>query len=84
MAKQAEVPLKAVWKALEECLPGYRKVQKLHNWWVWSPAGGPPFMLPLGKHGRRTNVDIESGHVRSLARHFQIEECMREKLPGVV
>jgi hypothetical protein len=43
-------------------------------------GGSPDHALPLGPHGRRVNPEIETGYVRSLARHLGIEECARSHL----
>lgn len=59
---------------LADCAAGFSIEEKKHHYWV--RYNGLTFQqLPLGKHGRRANVDIEYGHVRSMMRLFEIEEC---------
>ncbi len=76
------VALAEVWRALNHCLPGYKATAKKHNWWVYPPAGAP-FMLPLGPHGKRSNVSIQRGHVKSMARQFGILDCVQVQIPGL-
>jgi hypothetical protein len=59
-------------------------VQKLHNWWVYPPGKDkPPFMIPLGEHGKRSNPPTQRGHIKKMARQFGISDCMLEALPGL-
>lgn len=75
------VMLADVWRALDVCLPGCKREQKLHRWWVYPPKGPAYRALPLGAHGqRRANcVEIEFGHVRSMARQFGVLECFEKQ-----
>ena len=34
-------------------------------------------MLPLGKHGRRENPEIQPGKVKGMARHFSAYDCAK-------
>lgn len=67
--------LKVIWEALDHCAPGYEARKSLHHWRVTYQGRTFP-TLPLGKHGRRENPEIEVGHVRKMARFLDIEECM--------
>jgi len=78
------VPLGAVWKALDFCLPGHRVVEKTHHWWIYPPTDAPPYMrIPKGGHGSRRKVRIECGHVKCMARQFGILDCMIEQINGL-
>ena len=67
---------------LEVCLPDYKAKQKPHKWWV--NCGPKRALLPLGKHGKRKNPEIEVGHVRHLCNVFGILDCAKEQLPILV
>jgi hypothetical protein len=67
---------------LDDCAPGAVIVPKPHrNWVVWQ--GATYRGLPRGKHGSRRNPEIETGHVKRMARFFGILECAQEKIPGL-
>ena len=84
MSSHGTVAVGDVWRALDRCLPGYKKFEKKHNWWIYPPtAGAPPFMLPLGQHGKRVTADIQRGHVKRMARQFGITDCMLDQIPGL-
>lgn len=83
MASLGTVRLANVWKALDVCLPGWRKVKKVHNWWVLPPNNAPRFNMPLGGHGARVRVDVERGHVKRMARQFGIEDCVKRNVKGL-
>ena len=83
MSTKGQVALEDVWAALHTCLPGWRATQKQHRWWVYPPNGGAPFMLPLGAHGRRKDVEVQRGHVKSMARQFGILDCMTRNVEGL-
>jgi len=71
------VRLDRVWAALDVCLPEWKKIKKEHNWWILPPGGGPRFNMPLGGHGARKRVEVQRGHVKRMARQFEIEECVK-------
>jgi len=83
VASFGTVSLADVWRALDACLPGYRRVEKKHHWWVYPPVGEPYRSLPLGEHGSRRNVSIERGHVRKLGRQFAVLDCLEAHVPGL-
>jgi hypothetical protein len=68
------VKLNDVWAMLDQCAPGYTK-RASREYWIVGYCGKTYRTLPLGRHGRRQNPEIESGHVRSMARHFGILPC---------
>ncbi len=77
------VNLDEVWAALKECAPGYSVRKSDHVWIILHPTQkNVVARLPLGKHGRRMNAEIEAGHVRQMARAFEIEECMQKRIPS--
>lgn len=68
------VSLKDVWAMLDHCLPGWSKRETDHHWQIRSGARVYQH-LPLGPRGRRSKVDVEAGHVRGMARFFNILDC---------
>jgi hypothetical protein len=72
---------------LAECAPGFTVDEKKHHYWV-RYRGRTFRSLPLGKHGRRFNVEVEFGFVpvpttlfRVLAvfrRHYDAAICRTE------
>jgi hypothetical protein len=67
------VRLNDVWLMLDSCLAGYEKIQKPHRWNV-KYQGRVYHEVPLGKHGARTNPEIETGHIRGLVNFFKIPQ----------
>ena len=75
----AVVKLKDVWAMLDDCLPDHSK-KASREYWTISLNGKLPYRgFPSGKHGKRENPDIESGHVRSLVRYFGINSDCSDK-----
>jgi hypothetical protein len=73
MSSSGTVSLKLVWAMLDECAKGYTTRQGQHNWIVMH--NGKTFRgLTLGKHGKRTNPEVQIGHVRQLVRFFESED----------
>jgi hypothetical protein len=68
---------KEVKAMLDACAPGWRYVDKTHKRWVYFRDLPDAFRLPLGKHGRRENPEIQPGHVKGLARYFGVYECAK-------
>lgn len=83
MAGVGTVPIAAVWKALDECLPGHRLEEKTHNWWIYPKTGAPYRRFPLGGHGTRKKVRIEVGHVKKMARFFEVLDCVKSEIRGL-
>lgn len=71
------VPWKDIKDMLDACAPGWRLEDKTHKRWVYYGTVKEAFKLPLGKHGRRHNPEIQTGHVRGLARYFGISDCAK-------
>lgn len=68
---------------LEACAPGARLEARKHRNWVH--YNGQTYLtyrgLPLGKHGKsRQNAEIEVGHVKKMARFFEILPCAKQHL----
>lgn len=64
---------------LDECAPGAVIESKPHKNWVhW--RGRTYWSLPLGKHGNRQNPEIQVGHVKKMARFFEILDCAKRIL----
>ncbi|NOT26929.1 MAG: hypothetical protein HOP16_12590 [Acidobacteria bacterium] len=66
------VRLNDVWQMLDVCLPGHERIKKLHRWNV-KHGGRVYHEVPLGRHGMRTDPEIEAGHIRGLVRFFKID-----------
>lgn len=79
MGSSGLVNLKEIRRMLDDCAPGAVIESKLHKNWVhW---GGRTYRgLPLGKHGNRQNPEIEVGHVKRMARFFEILDCAKKSL----
>jgi hypothetical protein len=72
------VKLDAVWAMLDECLPGHERKASDEYWTV--KFGGRSYRrIPLGPHGRKQNVSIQSGKIRSVVRFFEIKDDCVEK-----
>ena len=68
------VDLDDVWAMLDQCLPGHERKPSSEYWTV--KHGGQSYRrIPVGPHGRKNNVSVQSGHIRSLVRFFKIEKC---------
>jgi hypothetical protein len=82
MPSYGQVSLREIEKMLDDCAPGAVVVPKPHhNWVTWN--GKTYRGLPRGKHGARRNPEIEVGHVRRMARFFEILECAEAQIPGL-
>lgn len=67
---------------LDDCAPGAVIVPKPHhNWVVWNRRTYRG--LPRGKHGARKNPEIEVGHVKRMARFFEILPCAQSRIPAL-
>jgi hypothetical protein len=76
----AVVRLDDVWEMLDHCAEGYAKKES-REWWRIFYNGKTYPGFPVGKHGRRQNPEIESGHVRSMIRHLGVSiDCANEFL----
>lgn len=79
MGSTGLVSLKEIQNMLDECAPGAFIEHKPHKNWVhWN--GRIYWGLPLGKHGARQNPEIEIGHVKKMARFFEILDCAKKQL----
>ena len=70
--------LAVVWAMLDECLAGYER-KSSNEYWTVKFRGRAYRRIPIGPHGRKTNVSVESGHIRSLVRFFDIPASCVEK-----
>ena len=72
------VKLDDVWRMLDACAAGYARRDTDHHWIV--AFNGRQFRsLPLGAHGKRTNPEIEAGHVRAMVRMFELDAACVDK-----
>jgi hypothetical protein len=75
------IELDRIWKMLDACLPGWYLRTTDHRHRIFC-TGRPIYPgLPVGEHGHRRNAEIKGGHVRNMARHFNIEDCAKEAIP---
>ncbi len=79
MSTRGQIPWKQIQKMLGKCTDGWRFVDKTHKRWVYVDGHPGSFKLPMGAHGSR-NPEIEIGHVRGMARHFEITDCAKQQL----
>jgi hypothetical protein len=67
---------------LDVCADGWTSKTKTHLRWVY--FGKLRATLPLGKHGKsRANAEIEVGHLRALARLFNILDCAKSEIEAL-
>ncbi|MCB9916292.1 MAG: hypothetical protein H6828_14275 [Planctomycetes bacterium] len=83
MASSGELRLTDIERALEVCLPGCRWVLGVHRWHIYPPGGGAAFYLPKGGHGAGRRAVVQRGHVRKLARQFDVLACMQAELDAL-
>jgi hypothetical protein len=76
------IRLDKIKEMLDECAPGAVIEGRLHRNWV-SYNGKTYRGLPLGSHGARKNPEIQVGHVKRLARFFEILDCAKRMLPAL-
>ena len=51
------------------------------EYWTVKFGGRSYRRIPLGQHGRKQNVSVKSGHIRSLVRFFEINtDCVEKYL----
>jgi hypothetical protein len=72
------VKLDAVWAMLDDCLSGHERKSSTEYWTI-KFDGRSYRRLPIGPHGRKTNVSIQSGHIRTVIRFFEIKDSCVEK-----
>jgi hypothetical protein len=78
MGSFGQIPLNEIWAALEKCAPGHTKKGSDHYYCIkYGEQTYPSF--PKGEHGK-SNPLIEVGHIRKMARHLGILECVKEAL----
>lgn len=78
MGSFGQVPLKDVWAVLAECLPGHTITLKTHPYWI-AHNNRLYASFPKGAHGK-SNPPIDVGHVKRMARYFDILDCARREL----
>ena len=82
MPSHGQVSLRDIEDMLDDCAPGAVIVPKPHhNWVVWNRRTYRG--LPRGKHGTRKNPEIEVGHVKRMARFFEILPCAQSRIPAL-
>ena len=83
MASSGRIRLRDIREALDGCLPGCRWENGQHRWHVYPPNGKPAFYLPKGQHGSGDRAEIERGHIKKMARQFDVLDEMKERLQGL-
>jgi hypothetical protein len=68
------VNLDEVWAMLDDCLAGYERKAN-EEYWTIKFNGRSYRRIPVGPHGRKHNISVQSGHIRSLVRFFEIQDC---------
>lgn len=81
MGASTFVPLQRVWEMLDACAPGWTRRSTDHKHRIFLKDGRIYPSLPLGEHGHRRDAEVKAGHIRNLARQFDIEKCAKEHLP---
>ena len=82
MPSSGQVSLKEIEDMLADCAPGAVVVPKPHhNWVVWKSKTYRG--LPRGKHGARRNPEVEVGHVKKMARFFEILPCAQSRIQAL-
>ena len=60
---------------LDACLQGHSR-KASEEYWTVKYNGRSYRRIPVGPHGNKDRAQVESGHIRSLVRHFDIKkEC---------
>ena len=80
MVTRGRIAWKQIRKMLDDCTDGWHFTDKTHKRWIYVGDHPSSYKLPRGAHGKRTNPEIEVGHVRGLVRHFDIVDCAKEHL----
>lgn len=77
----AQVQLRKVFRMLEICAPGHRKVETKHHW-VIRYRGTSFRRLPKGQHSRQRSLrgDVDAFHVKAMCRRLGMLECARREL----
>lgn len=81
MGSYGRIRISEIKRMLDECAEGYEWVDsKPHNFQVkWKDKTYPS--LPKGEHGKSASkIEIERGHVRKMARFFDILDCAKKAL----
>jgi len=82
MPSSGQVRFKEIVEMLDVCAPGADIQHKLHHTWI--TYNGQTYRgLPLGKHGNRKNAEIEVGHVKRMARFFEILPCAKQEIQAL-
>jgi hypothetical protein len=81
MAGYGQVRLKAIWSMLDQCAPGHKRKKRIHKWLIsWKGKSYPS--LPTGEHGKRTDPQIELGHIKKMIRFLGIDlDCAKSEIP---
>ena len=79
MGSRHLVELDEVWRCLDHCCGKAKWSRRsTKHYWRVTFNGKTYATLPLGEHGNRNNAEVEAGHVRKMARHLGIYECVRK------
>lgn len=83
MATKGRIQLDEIFEMLKKCAPGHEVLAGPHHYRVkWKGVIYPT--LPKGEHGKKEGrAEIQTGHVRHLARFFSIEDCAKALLEAL-
>lgn len=80
MSSHGQVRLSKVWKMLDACAPGHRRIEQKHNWRIEFQGRTYP-NLQLGKRAS-SSPEVELGHIEKMIRHLAIDaHCAWKHLP---
>ena len=79
MGSFGTVPLKDVFRMLDECAPGFARQENIHHHWI-TYNGKTYRRLPKGGHGK-SNPPIQIGHIHKMIRALGIDQdCAKKHL----
>ncbi len=79
MSARGQIPYGKVKKMLANCAPGYSIRPTRHRSQIL--FNGKRHLFPKGPHKSGNNYPVAIGHVRALAKDFDILDCAKENLP---
>jgi hypothetical protein len=82
MPSHGLVKLKTIEEMLDACAPGAVIEHRKHHTWV-TAKGKTYRRLPRGEHGARSNPEIQTGHIKKMARFFDILDCAKNEIEAL-
>lgn len=83
MGSFGQVKLKKVLDMLKECAPEHETEETDHYYCV--KFGGKEFpSLPKGKHGSKSQAEIDRGVIKQMVNHLEIDpKCANKEIPSL-